>query len=380
MIFIIKILIMNESQLKDTILKIYREEQHKILQEKWNRLSKKDKVFVFEFAKVIYPEKAKLIKEDKWYNTVGDIAGIFDPTGLVDLVNGISYWRQGDKLFALLSWVSAVPFLGDAIAKPVIGVMKVGGESVKAFKAASVAGDAVKIAETAKAAGGPIAKMVEKAPTWGDRLMAMLNVSVGKVPFLGKGLVKTIGEYVNIFSKASKEMKVAGQEVKVGSELIKGEKAISAAEKEQLAKEVSKPFSGYGGYKNKWLKYMGSEASLMDKFRAGVPRVFGGNPATRALMRRTKWYLGLLDWLGIGNFIGPDELIKQVPDLAQKEMEYNQTTEAQNLWNQEMSGVSTGVTQPSVDSGDGQSVTQNIKQDAFSSLISSLLGGSPKLV
>lgn len=371
--------VVNESELKDVILKIYKEEQYKILEEKWNKLSKEDKVFVVEFAKAIYPEEAKLINESKWYNTVGDIVGIFDPTGVVDLVNGISYWRQGDKLFALLSWVSAVPYLGDLIAKPVIGVMKMGGTAAKAFKGAALAGDAVKIGETAKLAGGPIAKLVEKAPSWGEKLMSMLYASVGKVPFLGKGLVKTIGEYVNIFSKASKEMKVAGEEVKVGSELIKGEKALSAAEKEQLAKEISHPFSHYGGHKNDWLGYMGSNASLMSKFRAGVPRVFGGNPATRALMRKTKWYLGLLDFIGIGNFVGPEELLKQVPDLEQKEMEYNQTAQAQNLWNQEMGSVPVPSGQSSNGGGVAQSIGQGVKQDAFSSIIGSLLGGAVKL-
>ena len=51
------------------------------------------------------------INESEWYNTIGDIVGIIDPTGVVDLVNGVSYWNQGDKLFALLSWISVVPYV-----------------------------------------------------------------------------------------------------------------------------------------------------------------------------------------------------------------------------------------------------------------------------
>ena len=324
-------------------------EQVGVLESKWDKLSDHDKVFVVELAKVMYPEKTKLIKEDKWYNTVGDIAGIFDPTGIIDLVNGISYWRQGDKLFAILSWVSAVPYVGDLVAKPVIGAMKLGGSATKAFKSAAIAGDAAKMGKAAKEAGGPIGKFVEKSPSWGEKLMSMLHASVGKVPFLGKGLVNTIGEYVGIFTKASKEMKVAGKGVK-------GVGAISNTEKKQLAKEISKPFSQYGGYKNRWLGYMKSDASLSSKFMAGVPRVFGGNPATRALMRKTKWYLGLLDWLGIANFVGPDELVKTVPDLEKKEMEYNRTTEAQNLWNKEMGGVNVNSGQTDL-SGSNQGST-----------------------
>ena len=29
-------------------------------------------------------------------------------------------------------------------------------------------------------------------------------------------------------------------------------------------------------------------------------------------MRQTKWWLGFLDWMGVANFIGPDELAAQI--------------------------------------------------------------------
>ena len=32
---------------------------------------------------------------EAWYNTVMDIVGLADPTGVVDIVNGISYFTQG---------------------------------------------------------------------------------------------------------------------------------------------------------------------------------------------------------------------------------------------------------------------------------------------
>ena len=323
---------LNESELKDRIFQIYKEEQYKILEKKWNKLSKEDKIFVFEFAKKIYPEQTKLIKESKWYNTLGDIVGIFDPTGIVDIVNGISYWRQGDKLYAILSFVSAIPILGDLIAKPVIGVMKLGGGAAKAFKAATLTGDAVKMASTAKRAGGPIAKMVETAPTWGEKLVTALKGSIGRVPLLGSGLVKVIEEYVQIFGKAGKEMK-AGTEI--GKSIVKSEKALSAVEKEELLKQMSKDqsFRGFrdlGTGKNSWLSFMKSDASLGSKFYAGVPRIFCGNPATRSLMKRTKFYAGFLDWLGVGNFVGPDELEKMYPDAAKQYEQYAQLPESQN--------------------------------------------------
>lgn len=321
-----------ESELKEHILQIYKEEQEKILQEKWDTLSKEDKIFVVEFLRSAYPEKSKLLKEAKWYNTLGDLVGIFDPTGIVDVVNGISYWRQGDKLFAILSLISAVPIIGDAIGKTAIGVMKTGGASTKAFKAAAVAGDAAKIAETAKAAGGPIAKMVSSAPSWGTKLLNMLKALIGRVPFLGRGLVKVIEEYIQIFKSAGAKMGTRS------IELAKLEgKTLSSLEKKRLIKQIEKDTAFRGFRDNKGL----ANASFMSKVRGGVPRLFG-NRATRSLMGRTKWYLRLLDFLGVANFVGPDELMQKYSDLEEKVNQFNQTPEGQKSWAEDFGGIING--------------------------------------
>ena len=62
-----------------------------------------------------------------------------------------------------------------------------------------------------------------------------------------------------------------------------------------------------------------------------MPQLMGRNRSVRALMRKTKWYLGLLDFLGIGNFVGPDELQQQLGDakFEQSIANYNNTAEAQ---------------------------------------------------
>jgi hypothetical protein len=370
---------LNESQLKERILEIYKEEYITVLEEKWNKLSKNDKIVVVEMLKVIYPEKAKLVKESKWYNTLGDIVGVFDPTGVVDLVNGVSYWRQGDKLFAVLSWVSVIPLLGDVIAKPVVGVLKTGGAATKAFRTAVVAGDAVKIAETAKLAGGPVAKMVEKAPSWGGKLLEVLKTAVGKIPGIGAPLIRSVEEFVGIFSKASREIKMPAEVIK-GGKVINVEKGLTSLEKEQLMKylekEQGKMFRGHKDVGNSWLKYMKSDATLGQKLSAGVPRIFGGNPATRSLMRRTKTYLGFLDWLGLANFVGPDELLQQVPNAEEKWDDYSQTEKAQQTWSEEMGG--SVPPPPPSESGLGDMARQGIANkaggDVFSSLVGSLLG------
>jgi hypothetical protein len=321
-----------ESELKNRIAEIYEEERLKIINEKWNKLSGKDRTFVLEFLKAVYPEKAMLVTEARWYNTLGDIVGIFDPTGIVDLINGISYWRQGDKLFAILSWVSVIPYVGDLIAKPVIGLMKMGGGAAKAFKAAALTGDAAKIGRTAKTAGGSIAKMVEKSPSWGDKLMNLLKGSVGKVPGLG-GLIKVIEEYVNIFKGASKEMKMS-KEI-TGKLAAKAEKqALTRSEKETLAAELKKQ-GQFRGFRD----YAGAGQSWKAKYISGGMGRLWGNRATRSLMRRTKWYLGLLDFLGVANFVGPDELEQKYADLEAKIDEYNKTEKAQEYAMEEFGDV-----------------------------------------
>ncbi len=71
--------------------------------------------------------------------TVLDVIGFLDPTGISDLVNaGISYAR-GDTQGALLNLVGAIPGIGDAIGKGAKLLSKAGG----ALKAAGKASDAV---------------------------------------------------------------------------------------------------------------------------------------------------------------------------------------------------------------------------------------------
>jgi hypothetical protein len=343
----------NEKSLKERLAQIYKEEQLNYINEKWDKLPGKDRTFVIETLKSIYPEKSYLLKESRWYNTVGDIAGIFDPTGIIDLVNGISYWRQGDKLYAILSWISVLPIIGDIIAKPVVGALKLGGNSVKMFRTAAAAGDAVKVAQAAKTAGGPVAKFVTETPRWGSTLLSKLSGS-GKV---SGGMMKGVTDYVKVFDDAGKVMKTEKSAIKQGVESIKTvkdltkvgkgvkvQKPLTAAEKTELSvltkQNPVRVFRDFGTGKNSWFSFMKSDASLASKFSAGVPRIFGGNPATRSLMRRTKFYAGFLDWLGVANFGGPDELEEIYGEgISKKYEEYAQLPESQKLWAQDMEGT-----------------------------------------
>jgi hypothetical protein len=273
--------------------------------------------------KTTYPEKSILISEAKWYNTLGDIVGIFDPTGIVDLINGISYWRQGDKLFAVLSWISVLPYVGDLIAKPVIGLFKMGGASAKAFKAASLAGDAAKMAEIAKTSG-PLKGLLTKVNQWGPKILEPLGKAVEKVPMVGKGMVQSVENYIKVFKDANATMGKATQTA-IDLTSKSAAKGLSRAEAAELKKALkqSTEFRGFRDFTGK------------GGFSAGMGRLWG-NRGTRGLMRKTKWYLGLLDFIGIANFVGPDELEAQVPDLQEKMNQYNQTPQAQQNWNSDI--------------------------------------------
>jgi len=356
-----KSVIIKESDLKERFSKIYKEEQIKILEEKWDKLSKNDKLFVVEFLKQIYPNKAKLISESKWYNTVGDILGFFDPTGVVDILNGISYWRQGDKLFAILSWISAVPIIGDVIGKSVIGLFKMGRSGAKAFKTAALAGDAVKMGEIA-AKGGPLKGLLSKVTQWAPKILEPLKKLIGKVPFVGTGFVKMVEDYIKLFTKAGAKME---QGAKIATNIVGRAKtagrALTTAEKSILKKalENATTFRGFRDFTGK------------GGFAAGMGRLWG-NRGTRGLMRRTKWYLGLLDYIGLGNFVGPEELEQKVPDIESKIDEYNKTTEAENNIKQDLGSEYVSQQEPSVppptEPGKGKEVAKDLFSMVFPEL------------
>ncbi|MDV7401346.1 hypothetical protein RZS08_58555, partial [Arthrospira platensis SPKY1] len=60
-----------------------------------------------------------------------------------------------------------------------------------------------------------------------------------------------------------------------------------------------------------------------------------------ALMRRTKFYAGLLDYIGVANFVGPEELSKQMGEenLRNKITEYSNTKQGKEYWSEDMSSA-----------------------------------------
>ena len=63
-------------------------------------------------------------------------------------------------------------------------------------------------------------------------------------------------------------------------------------------------------------------------------------------MGRTKWYLRLLDFLGIANFVGPEELMQKFTDLEDKVEQFNKTPEGQKAWSDDFGSVLNEPTTP----------------------------------
>ena len=101
-------------------------------------------------------------------------------------------------------------------------------------------------------------------------------------------------------------------------------------------------------------------------------RLFG-NRATRSLMRRTKWYLGLLDFLGLANFIGPDELEEKYGDMEDRIAEYEKTDKAKQYAEQDLTQNEGGNVPPPPPSTTSQKSDGGM--DPVSALMSLFGGG-----
>ncbi|NBO23174.1 hypothetical protein EBU94_07555, partial [bacterium] len=322
--------LVTEEQFKKLKSNFLLGEEFKLAESNWENFSENEKKSIVEFLQTNYPNK-KNLNEAEWYNTLGDIVGIFDPSGVVDLVNGISYIKQGDNLFGFLSIVSAVPYVGDAVAKPVMGALKVGAPSAKALEGVlktAKAGDTLKASEDlAKLTNSN--KLIDVFVSGFGKIANVARGFIEKLPRPFGGLKKTILQWFDLFEKGAKSgkalnLKGAGIAAKLGKDATQIQKLEDLI---QLAKDTPGLFTGYRTSKGllSWKTVFG-----------GMPQLIGRNKSVRALARQTKWWGGFLDWLGLGNYVGPDEVLAQMgqEDLESKVSEYQKTPEAQKYFDE----------------------------------------------
>jgi hypothetical protein len=331
--------VLKESQFNLIKEKISSQDNLRITEEKWEVFSDSEKEMVLELLNAIYPEKSKLIKES-WLNTLGDIVGIFDPTGVVDLVNGVSYISQGEYLFGFLSIISAIPYAGDIVAKPMMGALKLGKPSAKALNGilkTAKAGDTVKAsAELAKLAqvGGITGTFIKGVEKIAPKLRSVIERMPGG--FLTGGLKRTILQWIDLFGSAGKRAMQTKQAVGfLAKKLPKLAPEAAAKELAALNKAIKNSPGVFSGYRT-------SKGVLSWKtIFGGMPQLMGRNKSVRSLMRQSKWWLGFLDYIGLGNWVGPEEVSKKLggeENLRSKMEEYNKTSQAQKNFEDQFGG------------------------------------------
>jgi hypothetical protein len=277
-------------------------------------------------------KESEQINEAHWLNYVADVAGIFDPTGVIDIGNGLSYLYQGETFFGMLSLISAIPYLGDLAAKPLM----LAGRGSKVIR---LTNDAMKVAKTNPAKATrmmeQIGKLMDQVRVWAPKLRKMVDsIPTGK---MGQPLKNTINDAIMFFEKVGAGSRKASKIAKnFSKKTMSSEEATSVLKQiRSAAEQDAQLFRLFGGSAARGIKGF-------EKYKAsGMPRLFG-NKATRSLMRRTKFWAGFLDYLGLGNFVGPDELSKQMgnQEFNSKMNEYSQTQEAKQNWETEFGGVS----------------------------------------
>jgi len=317
----------------------------------------------------------ELLQEAEWYNTVGDILGIVDPTPTIDIINGISYFSQGDHLFGLLSLISAIPYAGDAVGKTLMGSLKIGGGATKGLSAAMKLAKAGKTAEASVALAklaekpGMVGRFLQGAKSWAPKAASYVEKMPGG---LLKGFKNTILDYLKLLENA-------------GAKSLKFQKNVGNLSKYigLAAKPAENIKALQSMLKNeKIMTGLTKKGPMAKIFLGGAPRLFG-NREMRILMRRTKFWLGFLDYINVGNFVGPEELSKKMgqANIQNKMAEYARTPQGiknaeADFGNAQYQGDA--PSQPSSGSPSMDMPSSSSQSDPIQGFMSDIFGGQLK--
>jgi hypothetical protein len=313
---------------------------------------------------VLETENPDLLNEAQWWNAIGDVLGIFDPTGAVDVINGLDYLRQGDTFFAMLSFISVLPYIGDVAAKPIM----MAGKGSKLYKTANQAAKlaktdpirATKMLETVANSSSASRYLFGKARSWAPKVKKMLDMIPGGK--LMPGLINTLKDYISLFEKMGAGTQKASAMIRRAAKNPMTTKEVQTLAK-QVQTAVSKDgrlFRELGGASAKGV------AGIKNYKMSGIPRLFG-NKATRSLMRRTKFWAAFLDYIGVANFVGPDELINQMgEEQFNKSMnDYAQTNQAKQSWQDDFGNVQPEQPTPSAETNTTTNSNQKSQSQDF---------------
>ena len=368
--------VFTEDQLKVIKNRIILEEKIDLAKNNWVNLSKSEKNMVIALVEVNSPSDAKLLQE-KWYNTVMDVLGLVDPTPIVDTINAVSYFSQGETLFGVLTLIAAIPgYVGDIVTKPVIGALKIGNVAGKELK---VALDMAKVGKTAEASAklaqlakdpGIIGKFLRSAESWGPKATSWID-KLPAGPF--KGMKNTIKDYFALLTSA-------------GAKSSRFQKEVKALLNAPTASNMTKSIPMLQKYLKDTSIFKAADITkpgfFSQVFFGGIPRLFR-SPESRGikiLMGKTKFWLGFLDYLGIGNFIGPEELSKSLGGddaLASKMEQYQQTPNAKKYYDEDFKDGQPQQTPNSPETQQGNQQNSTVS-DPLQGLLQKLLTGSLK--
>ena len=365
--------IISEHQLNLVKKQVILEEKITQSRQKWDSFSSQEQKFLKQLTESLYPNNKEILTE-AWWNTIGDVVGIFDPTGIVDLINGLDYIRQGDYFFGFLSMIAIIPYVGDVIAKPIMGVSKGSkamrgvNQAMSLVKKGGSTAEASKILVEAGKSSKLFGKLLDTSISWGGKLKQIIDrIPGGK---LTGGLRKTLMDWIDLFVGAAKQRKNVGAVV---SNFAKRVKAADPTTATALMKELK---TGLGKSSRTFRDYKMSDPGFMSKYV--WPGLSFRNRNLMALMRRTKFYAGLLDYIGVANFVGPEELSKQMGEenLRNKITEYSNTKQGQEYWSQDMSSAT--QEQPTTNQSQQvptQSNAGSVEDDPFSKMLKNLITG-----
>jgi hypothetical protein len=276
--------------------------------------------------------------------------------------------------------IAIIPYVGDLAAKPLMGVSK--GSKVmkgvnqamslvKTSKNVNATADAAKILADVGKSSPLLSKLLNTSISWGGKLKQIINKIADKIPGgkLTGGLRKTLNDWIDLFIGVAKQRKNVGHVVtNFAKRVKKADPKTATALMQELKTGLSKSSRTFRDFKM-------SDPGFMSKYV--WPGLSFRNRNLMALMRKTKFYAGLLDYIGVANFVGPEELSQQMGEknLRDKITEYSQTPEGQKNWTEDMSSVDMSQQTPTQQTNTTTSSDGNTNGDPFSNMLKNIFMG-----
>jgi len=341
-----------------------------------------------KIKKIYLTENKKLLMEkDSWLNTTLDIIGIIDPTGIADFSNGLIRISKGDYFFGFLSLISAVPYVGDLVAKPIMGISKGSklyqnvDKALKLSKAGDAAG-AAKLLNNAAQGSKLMNRLVAATGRWAEKIKS--GIDALPLQKLTSGPRNMIKDWCDLFIQVAKRRRQFQAITKGKALKILADPQAATGIVKNLKQMMDKGFlrnvqlsrlknvSFFKPWSSGWMaKYVWPTTTFGLLYR---------NRDIVSLSRRTRFYWGFIDYISqtlgltLPDDVTPQQLYKYTSEneIENKFKQYVNSPEGQKYWDEDMSGVnpsSLGLSEPQ------QSLTNKSLPDVPPPSSSSSAGG-----